>query len=188
MASIYINSSLSSVSLADAQAEITREMPSNTERRYESKIEDLLKNYEKMKLLDDKWIKNHALHETLKGEGMIELYDVYRNKDPSIYEVIALIRFGKSLNGHPDIVHGGISALCIDNTFGWLFAARDGLKPGFTANLTVNYRRPILADSTVLLTAKFDNVAGRKMFMSAKIDDLEGNRLVDSTTLFIMPK
>ena len=63
-----------------------------------------------------------------------------------------------------------------DNTFGWVFIALQ--KPhGVTANLTINYRRPIMADTWVILTAKLDKLDGRKLYMSANITDIEGNIL-----------
>jgi hypothetical protein len=54
-------------------------------------------------------------------------------------ELIALIKYGDAVNGHPEVVHGGILALCFDNLFGWVFFASK-LKAGFTANLNVNFR------------------------------------------------
>jgi predicted thioesterase len=45
-----------------------------------------------------------------------------------------------------------------------------------------------MANSWVLLTAKMDRVEGRKLYMSAKMQDESGNVLADSTTLFITPK
>jgi hypothetical protein len=85
------------------------------------------------------WITNNAFHGTLRGENMIEEYEVYRCDDPTDISVKCLIRFGNSLNGHPGIVHGGITAIAFDNSFGWLFLAQK-LPPSFTANLNVNYR------------------------------------------------
>lgn len=83
------------------------------------------------------WVNNHALHETLKGDGKVEAYEVYRKKDSD--EVVCLVIFGESLNGYPKIVHGGITALIFDNTYGWLFMALQK-PPAVTANLSVNYR------------------------------------------------
>ena len=68
---------------------------------------------------------------------MIEDYEVYFN--PESKDIICLVRYGDSLNGHNGIVHGGITALTFDNSFGWLFMAND-TAPAFTANLTLNYR------------------------------------------------
>jgi hypothetical protein len=45
-----------------------------------------------------------------------------------------------------------------------------------------------MANSWVLLTAKMDRVEGRKLYMSAKMQDESGNILADSTALFVAPK
>lgn len=61
-----------------------------------------------------------------------------------------------------------------------------GYPPSFTANLVLNYRSPIRKDSFSILKAKVDKFEGRKLFMSATIEDaLTGRLQVESTTLFI---
>ena len=102
--------------------------------RYE-RVDQKLKSEPKFR----RFIKNHAVHETLAGPGMIEQYEMFINKETE--ELLAVITFGKSLNGYPGIVHGGILGLLIDNSYGILFVNLD--KPyAFTANLNINYRNP----------------------------------------------
>lgn len=78
-----------------------------------------------------------AVHDTLRGQGLIEEYRIYR-KDVDD-EITCILKFGNKLNGHPGIVHGGVISTVIDNTFGWLFTALK-YPPSFTANLNVNFR------------------------------------------------
>ena len=119
---------------------------------------------------------------------MVEAYEVYRQKDViDSNEIVILIRFGERLNGHRGIVHGGITALCIDNSYGWLFFCL-GKPMAVTANLSINYRKPVYANTTAMLKVKFESLEGRKMKMSATLHDLSGNLLVESTTLFITMK
>jgi len=142
------------------------------------------------KLMNDpkyqKFVKDHAIHDTLAGKGMVEQYDWYINKETE--ELLAVTTVGKSLNGYPGIVHGGILGLLIDNSFGILFLNLN--KPmSVTANLSINYRAPTYASTQVVLYAKIDRVEGRKMFMTASIWDAKsGKVLVDATTLFIAIK
>jgi acyl-coenzyme A thioesterase PaaI-like protein len=133
-----------------------------------------------------KFVKDHALHDTLAGPGRVEQYEMYINKQRE--ELLAVITFGKSLNGYPGVVHGGILGLLIDNSFGILFLNLN--KPmSVTANLSINYRAPTYASTQVVLYAKIDRVEGRKMFMTASIWDAKsGKVLVDATTLFIAIK
>lgn len=93
------------------------------------------------KVLQDilpEFAKNHALHDSLRGDSLIETFEVYHNPETS--EIHCVVHFGNSLNGHRGVVHGGIIALSFDESFGWLFAF--GLKTpmAFTANLNVNFR------------------------------------------------
>lgn len=133
----------------------------------------------------EKFRANNAFHETLQGESKIENYEVYRHKYKD--EVLAIISFGKALNGHPGIVHGGITSLAFDNTFGWLFMALR-LPPAFTANLNINYRRKVLANSHCILRVGVAKKEGRKLFMEGAMCDSEHNVLADATALFISPK
>ena len=126
--------------------------------------------------------KNHALHESLKGDKKIEAYEIYKKKDAD--EIKCIIKFGESLNGHKGIVHGGISALIIDNTFGWLYIVLK-LPSAFTANLNINYRSPVYPNSIAILKASMIKVEGRKMYMNASMEDIHGKELVNATTLFI---
>ncbi|KAF9404409.1 hypothetical protein BGZ94_004200, partial [Podila epigama] len=59
---------------------------------------------------------------------------------------------------------------------------------GFTANLNVNYRKPVQADQFVMVTAEFEKGEGRKGYTNASIRDLDGNTLVECTALYISPK
>jgi hypothetical protein len=84
-----------------------------------------------------KFVTDHALHDTLYGDKKVEVYEVYKHKTNS--EVVCILKFGSSINGYPGIVHGGITALALDNSYGMLFFSM-GLPPAFTANLDINYR------------------------------------------------
>jgi acyl-coenzyme A thioesterase PaaI-like protein len=82
------------------------------------------------------------------------------------------------------IVHGGILSTAIDNTFGWLFTALN-YPPSFTANLTVNFKKPVMENTEVKIIAKLTEKKGRKMFMSAVMYNTKNEILVESTALFI---
>jgi len=158
-----------------------------------TKIEDLRPNNNEYDRIDTllltneykNFTKDHAVHDTLRGDGKVEVYEIYKKKDAN--EIKCIIKFGESLNGHKGIVHGGISSLVIDNTFGWLFMSCT-LPSAFTANLNINYKSPVYANTIVVLTANLIKVDGRKLFMEATMEDCEGKQLVNATTLFITMK
>ena len=60
---------------------------------------------------------------------------------------------------------------------------------GFTATLSVNYRSPCLAGSTILLKCRLDKVDGRKRFLKGEMTDAAtGTLIADGTALFILPR
>lgn len=72
------------------------------------------------------------------------------------------------LCGHPEIQHGGATATIIDHSFGFLGAinSRENIA---TANLTIQYRRPIKKDQLYVFEGQVDKREGRKIYVSGKI-------------------
>lgn len=160
------------------------------------------------------FISKNAFHDTLVGEGMLEKHEIYtrrpskktavtanqpprsstdptaaKESDPTNYqEIIALMQYGDALNGHPGVVHGGVLAMTFDNLFGWVFFAAK-LKAGFTANLNVNFRKPVFAGSVVVVNSKLVEIADRKRYLQATMtDSKDGSVVAEATALFILPK
>jgi len=169
--------------------------------------------YEMMADPDQNFAQSHAIFGALRKPGCVERYNAYRlvrvpsskDKEDSVTEpfstinqevCVADIRIGKDLNGHVGIVHGGIISLMIDDTFGWGYQAM-GLAQGksygdedfpivVTANLSVNYRAPLPAESNVVIRVRHDNTDGRKIYMSARMESYDGSILYsEATALFI---
>jgi acyl-coenzyme A thioesterase PaaI-like protein len=132
----------------------------------------------------EEWRRDHAIHGLLAFHpNGIEMYEIYKSKLNG--DIIAVIGFGSQLNGYPGIVHGGITSLMFDNTYGWLLLTTPAVGSAFTANLSVNYRKPIMPNSLAILRTKMSKVEERKIFMEATMHDAENQLLADSTTLFI---
>jgi acyl-coenzyme A thioesterase PaaI-like protein len=111
-------------------------------------------------------LDHHLLHNSLKGEGKVEHYRLFIA--PDLRSIRAEITLGHQVCGHPSIVHGGTLAAVFDDTFGALFVA-SRLGNGFTANLSVNYRKPVLAGTPLVLEGRIDRVevgksGSRKVF------------------------
>ena len=91
---------------------------------------------------------------------------------------------GAAYEGPPGLVHGGVSALILDQMLGE--AAGAGGKPGMTGTLTLRYRRgtglgPLTAE------AHIDRVEGIKTYAVGHIADAEGVT-VEAEGVFILPK
>jgi acyl-coenzyme A thioesterase PaaI-like protein len=91
---------------------------------------------------------------------------------------------GAAYEGPPGLVHGGVSALILDQMLGE--AAGAGGKPGMTGTLTLRYRRgtplgPLQAE------AHIDRVEGAKTFAVGHIADA-GGVTVEAEGVFILPR
>ncbi|ETW10140.1 hypothetical protein H310_00510 [Aphanomyces invadans] len=129
-------------------------------------------------------LEGHYIH-SLNIAGKYQGFEVYGNSDKT--GTTSVIHFGDKLCGHPGIVHGGCISTVFDELFGWTMMWTSG-KLGFTANLNVNFRKPLPADIFGIVFTDFDRVDGRKLYMKAKLEDNDGTLYADATALFILPK
>lgn len=95
------------------------------------------------------------------------------------------MRLGPAWEGPPGHVHGGVSALVLDQALGEAASAFGG--PGMTGRLTLHYRRatplgPLTAEAWL---ASSD---GTKSVCKGRTLDADGNTCVEAEGLFIFPK
>jgi len=96
-----------------------------------------------------------------------------------------LVKFGRDTEGIRQIVHGGCTATVADIGTGVLTYK---LVPGrvMTANLTVNYRKPIPTDTTLIMECWADRLEGRKIWCKYEFTSMDGNiTYVDGSALYI---
>ncbi|MFC4050981.1 PaaI family thioesterase [Actinomadura syzygii] len=93
---------------------------------------------------------------------------------------------GPVYEGPPSYVHGGVSAMVLDQVLGMAAAATG--TPGMTATLELRYRRPTPLGVPLLAEAKASRVEGRKVFASGTIAAPDGRVTVEATALFVMPQ
>ena len=150
----------------------------------------------------------HAIFDTLGAKtGAVHMYRIFAKKDGS--ETVAVATLMPGSEGHRGVVHGGVTGLIFDNTIGWAQAmamlARTGKidavlagEPipadtprlfGFTANLSVNYRKPCLPGMTLIVRCRMDKFDGRKSYLKGEAHDASTGQLIaDATSLFVIPK
>jgi uncharacterized protein (TIGR00369 family) len=93
---------------------------------------------------------------------------------------------GAVYEGPPGLVHGGISAMILDQLLG-AAAAVNGT-PGMTASLTMRYRRPTPYGVPLVAEAKAVRVEGRKTFVDGRIIGPDDTTTVEATGTFVMPR
>jgi acyl-coenzyme A thioesterase PaaI-like protein len=87
--------------------------------------------------------------------------------------------------GPPSFVHGGVSAMILDELLGNAAAANG--TPGMTATLELRYRRPTPLGVPLVAEARATRVEGRKTFVDATITNPQGQVTIEATAMFIMP-
>lgn len=102
--------------------------------------------------------------------------------------VVAEATLGLAYEGPPSFVHGGMSALFMDQMLGSAAGAA-GLW-GMTAHLELDYRGPLPLQTPLVLRARVQSHEGRKAFITGSIalaSDPE-KILVEARGLFVMPR
>ncbi|KAI8391498.1 HotDog domain-containing protein [Radiomyces spectabilis] len=125
---------------------------------------------------------------TLRGQGKIIVPPViFYNEDQT--EVTIVGHLGKELCGHDGIIHGGLLATLLDEVLACVAMPSLPNRMGFTANLNINYRRPVLSDQWIVMRGRLDKVEGRKAYVEAWLESVDGTtRFTDATSLYISPK
>lgn len=94
------------------------------------------------------------------------------------------MHLGPAWEGPPGHVHGGVSALVLDQALGEAAAVFGG--PGMTGRLTLHYRRPIPL-GPLTAEAWLERTDGTKTTCKGRALDRDGNVCVEAEGLFIFP-
>lgn len=97
----------------------------------------------------------------------------------------ASFRLGAVYEGPPGMVHGGVSALLLDQLLGEAAAA--GGAPGMTGTLSLRYRRPTPLGE-VSGEAWIERVEGIKTIVKGELRNAEGETSVEAEGIFILPR
>ncbi|KAG3281564.1 thioesterase superfamily member 4 [Ictidomys tridecemlineatus] len=98
--------------------------------------------------------------------------------------VLCFLQVGPHLQGAPGFVHGGAIATMMDSTTGTCACRAGGI--AMTANLNINFKRPIPLCSVVVIDSQLDKVEGRKLFVSCNVRSVDEKTLhSEASALFI---
>jgi acyl-coenzyme A thioesterase PaaI-like protein len=100
--------------------------------------------------------------------------------------LMGTFRVERRHQGAPGLAHGGVLAAVFDEALGALqvyFRA-----PAVTANLSVDYRKPVPVGSVLHVRARVDGREGRKLMMSgtARLDAPDGPLVAAATALYLV--
>jgi acyl-coenzyme A thioesterase PaaI-like protein len=104
-------------------------------------------------------------------------------------QVVSLVRLGPNVDGHEGWVHGGILALLMDDVLGYGFVSL-GVPAAVTAHLSVHYRVPLPAGTTVRLEATFVRAERRKLSWKVRVVNATDPSVLyaEATSLFVIPR
>ena len=117
----------------------------------------------------------------------------YRKKEPLLPEekqelgIICLIfKANEITQGHRNISHGGLMATVMDHFMGRLSEmVADGSNVA-TANLNLNYRKPVHVGKEYLLEVHFEKMEkDRKIFLKGRILNEKNEVCIDANSLFL---
>jgi len=102
--------------------------------------------------------------------------------------LVAEATLGLAYEGPPSYVHGGVSALLMDQLLG--SAAISAGLWGMTARLELDYRRPVPLEAPLLLRAAVTENAGRKVVVTGTIALAQApdQPLVEARGVFVTPR
>lgn len=120
----------------------------------------------------------------------VALYQQPQNQDAPIKELKAILTLGSDVNGFPNICHGGIVATLLDEVMGELINVnlkhRTIKRTSYmTGYLNTSYKGKVTTPGTYLVVARMSKVDGRKLFISATVEDGKGSVLTKGEGLFI---
>ncbi|KAK3179279.1 hypothetical protein K4F52_009250 [Lecanicillium sp. MT-2017a] len=159
--------------------------------------------------MDTLWSQTLNTPDTIKHAVVLIRKDImslqYRIKDEEVADygckwvpdVALLVQLGSKINGFHNTVHGGVLAAVLDECFATAvetvrccLSGPKGkylttINPLYTANLSLNYRRPAESPGVLIVEARLQQRQGRKWLLQGRIRGEDGRVLVDATSLWI---
>ena len=104
--------------------------------------------------------------------------------DEDARRIRGTFRLGSEYQGAVGMLHGGITAVLLDEAMGKVCRFR-GVR-AVTAELTVEYRRPILVDQEIIVEAYEADAKGRNLFFEGEIRGTDGSVLARGRGRFVV--
>jgi acyl-coenzyme A thioesterase PaaI-like protein len=113
---------------------------------------------------------------------------VFYNKESG--EVVTVIWFGGAISGWPGVVHGGVTSTVLDEALGRCAVKRFPAKTGVTANLEVNFLKPVLTNSFYVIRAlpQAEGQTDTKGWVNGRLETIDGMVCAEAKSLYVVPK
>ncbi|EED19338.1 thioesterase family protein [Talaromyces stipitatus ATCC 10500] len=125
----------------------------------------------------------------LRGSRGLAVQKIFWNEEQK--RCVNVVHFGKSLEGWPRIVHGGILATVLDETLGRVAIRSVPAHTGVTAHLDIKYINAVKSDRPYLVVAYLDKERStdRKAYVTGGIfDPITKKVYCRCEALFVVPK
>jgi uncharacterized protein (TIGR00369 family) len=105
-------------------------------------------------------------------------------------EIVTVIWFGGAIQGFPGVVHGGITSTIMDEVLGRCAVKNFTAKTGVTANLEVNFLKPVVTNAFYVVRAvpQLEGQTDRKGWVTGRLETLDGRVCVEGKSLYVVPK
>ncbi|XP_006900204.1 PREDICTED: acyl-coenzyme A thioesterase THEM4 [Elephantulus edwardii] len=145
-------------------------------------IQDFISHFYDSKLFKEKLIPKTKLFTRSFDDGLGFEHVMFYNKDEK--RMVCIFQGGPYLQGIPGFLHGGAISALIDDTLGMNAMVAGGIV--MTANLNINFKRPICINSVAVINSQLDKVERRKLFISFNVRSVDEKTLhAEGTSLFI---
>jgi acyl-coenzyme A thioesterase PaaI-like protein len=128
------------------------------------------------------------------------------------FRAVTVCHIGTHLCGHPGYVHGGVPFFLFDDIFARCASVAFPSGVGLTANLSIDFRKPMIPGRIYVIRAEMQSLEGRKLqlkgemrslqpFTAAEmeqrqaavsdelsLEELNGDVVAEATSLFVEPK
>ncbi|GAA6049216.1 hypothetical protein JCM3770_003315 [Rhodotorula araucariae] len=124
---------------------------------------------------------------TLRGPGKFAVPPlVFTTTDKR--ESVLVVHVGGGMCGHEGVVHGGLLATVMDEAMGRTALLNLPTNIGVTATLTMKYKKPTFANQYLVIRTTLTEQKGRKAWVKGRIENTEGETLVEAESLFVEPR
>lgn len=154
----------------------------------------------------------HLTSDSIMGKDKMPVKPHFFIQQGPPFKAITVCHIGTHLCGHPGYVHGGVPFSLFDDIFARCAGLAFPSGVGMTANLSLNFRKPMIPGRIYIIRVEMEKLEGRKLSMKGtmrclpsfseadmtrreaalnddvSIEEKEADVVVEASSLFIEPK